>query len=269
MRLAVIIPAAGGSTRFRAAGGLRSKLEEDLGGKPLIQRTVEVFTKFDDDDVTITSIIVAGPHAEDDWREFRERHQDRLSLLGATLVRGGTAHRFETVREALTVVPGDATHVAVHDAARPCVGHALLTRVFRAARFFPAVVPALPASDTIKRTRETGDRLHDDDPAAAILGMPSDAGEPLRDVVSTLDRAGLVLVQTPQVFDADLFRRAYAQPDLASTDDAALVERLGERVVVVEGEPRNIKITWPDDVAIARALLGFREPEGRPTHKKF
>jgi len=78
-----------------------------------------------------------------------------------------------------------------------------------------------------------------------------------------------VLAQTPQVFERDLFERAYAQPDLTSTDDAQLVERLGERVVVVEGDPRNIKITRPADISLARSIMGLKGPVEREAHKRF
>jgi 2-C-methyl-D-erythritol 4-phosphate cytidylyltransferase len=77
-------------------------------------------------------------------------------------------------------------------------------------------------------------------------------------------------IQTPQIFTADVMRRAYAQPDLAgATDDAMLVERLGENVLVVEGDPRNIKVTTTADLAIVRAILGHRAPDERPAHKRF
>lgn len=269
MNLAVILPAAGAGRRYESAGGLRNKLEEDLGGKPLLQRTVETFTKFDDHEVTISEILVAGPYDEAALAEFRQRHGDRLGLLSARIIRGGQTHRWETVAAALTHVPDSCTHVAIHDAARPCLSFELLGRLLRAGRTHPAVIPGLRVNDTLKRTRETGETLGGDDPVAAILGESAASRQPLRVVVETLDRAGLVLVQTPQVFRLDLLRRAYAQPDLSGTDDASLVERLGERVLVVEGEPRNIKVTVPADLALARAIMGYREPEGRPAHKRF
>ncbi|MFG0251827.1 MAG: 2-C-methyl-D-erythritol 4-phosphate cytidylyltransferase, partial [Phycisphaerales bacterium JB038] len=93
-----------------------------------------------------------------------------------------------------------------------------------------------------------------------------------RPVQETVPRAGLVEVQTPQVFGAEVLRRAYAQSDLDSTDDAMLVERLTDPAVpvhVVEGDPRNLKVTVPADIPLARAILGFKAPQGRPTHKRF
>lgn len=272
MKLAVILPAAGFSGRYLQHGGLRSKLDEDLGGKPLLQRTIETFTKFEDDGVTIAAILVAGPHADDAFAEFRQRHSDRLGLLGATIVRGGVTHRWETVAAALSQVPDDCTHIAVHDAARPCMSHDLLARVVRATRHHAAVIPAVPASDTVKRAYDTGEVMGGTDPLAAILGESAGAKQPLRAVKETLDRTNLVLVQTPQVFRADVLRRAYAAINTTQsqpTDDASLVESLGERVIVVDGDPRNIKVTVPADLALARAILGYKEPEGRAAHKKF
>lgn len=267
MKFCVIIAAAGASTRYEAAGGLRSKLDEDLGGKPLIQRTVETFTKFEPREGTIVSMIVAGPGKAEDFAEFKQRHADRLGIFGAKLVPGGVTHRWETVKAALAVVPEECTHVAVHDAARPCVSFEMLDRVFHAALTYPAVIPAVEVPDTVKRVEETGEAMGGADPVAAILGAAPKV--PLRVVKETLRRAGLMLVQTPQVFEKGLLTRAYAQADLSSTDDAGLVERLGERVVVVAGEARNIKVTLPADLGLARLILGLREPEGRPVHKRF
>jgi 2-C-methyl-D-erythritol 4-phosphate cytidylyltransferase len=89
-------------------------------------------------------------------------------------------------------------------------------------------------------------------------------------VTETVPRDGLMEIQTPQVFEADLLRRAYAQPDLrGATDDASLVERLGETVHVVEGDACNIKVTTPGDLRLVRAILGVKAPEARPVHKQF
>ena len=265
MRVAVILPAAGASSRYLATGGLRSKLDEDLGGKPVLQRTVELFTKHDD----VGEIIVAGPAGDAEFQEFKERHGDRLGLLGAKLCRGGVKHRWETVRAALEHVSTECTHIAVHDAARPCVSLELLDRVFSAAKRHGAAIPVVEASDTVKRVKDTGEKMGGDDEVAAILGETAESKKPLRVVEETLDRTNLVLVQTPQVFEAELLRRAYAQEHLECTDDAGLVERLGVRVVVVDGEAKNIKVTRPGDLGFARAILGLREPEGRPVHKRF
>ncbi|HLF92976.1 MAG TPA: 2-C-methyl-D-erythritol 4-phosphate cytidylyltransferase, partial [Planctomycetota bacterium] len=120
--------------------------------------------------------------------------------------------------------------VLVHDAARPLVSAALVERLLAAAAVHPAVVPAVPVSDTVKRVRG---------------GL----------VVETLDRASLVLVQTPQAFRVDLLRRALQGDDADATDDAALVERLAEPVRTVAGDPLNLKVTTLRELDLLRALL--------------
>jgi 2-C-methyl-D-erythritol 4-phosphate cytidylyltransferase len=158
----------------------------------------------------------------------------------------------------------------VHDAARPCVSPEMIERIFEAASHFPAVIPGLDVSDTLKKIDPSVVVEAPRDPLADILGTSS--GGPAagaRAVGSTLDRSDVVGVQTPQVFEIGLLKRAYAQADLASTDDAQLVERLGERVIVVPGEPTNLKITRSADIRLARAILGVKPPEQRSSMKRF
>ncbi len=284
MNLVLIIPAAGFSARYsealRASEGVemaRSKLDEDLGGRPVLHRTVELFTQGEHLAVeAISLVIVAGPHDPEAFEQFKQRHGDKLSLYGVKLVRGGKTHRYETVQAALAHVPtetgagggGPITHIAVHDAARPCTPPELIDRVLNAAEKHDAVIPALDVFDTLKRIEEM-DAPAEHDPLDAILGDGEKKNAKARIVRETIDRRALVAVQTPQVFRADVLRRAYAQKDLVSTDDAQLVERLGVAVHVVEGDARNIKITRPIDLHLARGILGVRGPEQRATHKRF
>jgi len=264
LNIAVIIAAAGSSARF----GEGSKLDADMAGRPVLQRTVELFVKRSD----VGAVVVAGPFEDEAFDEFRRRHGDKVGLLGAKLCRGGKSHRWETIRAALGHVPDDVTHIAVHDGARPCTPQEMIDRVFQAAGRYGAVVPAIEASDTVKRVRESADDAGPVDPLATILGgggAADQASTKKRIVESTLDRAGLMLAQTPQVFESALLRRAYAQDDLTSTDDASLVEKLGEEVVVVEGDVRNIKITRRGDVPMAVRILDLRAPKGRASHKRF
>jgi 2-C-methyl-D-erythritol 4-phosphate cytidylyltransferase len=153
---------------------------------------------------------------------------------GDVAVEGGVAGgetRAESVRNGLAAVPAEATIVCVHDAARPLASPALFAAVVDAvAGGADGAVPAVPVTDTVKVVD-----------AAGV-------------VVDTLDRTTLVAIQTPQGFRADVLRRAHAGGPEA-TDDAALVERTGGRVVTVPGEPWNRKITSPDDLDWARQRL--------------
>lgn len=261
IRVSVIIPAAGASRRY----GM-DKLGQDLGGRALLLRTVELFTRRDE----VRSIIVAGP--PEDLEGFRERFGAQLGFHGVQIVAGGRTERWETVRNALAVVPEDTTHVAVHDAARPGASDELIGRVLEAAKVHPAVIPGLAVADTLKRVSEEAVRAEEEDAVAdLILGESAEAATARgRFVQATVDRNNVVAVQTPQVFEIGLIRRAYAQADLSgATDDAGLVERLGEKVLVVDGELRNLKITVPADLALMRTMLGMKSPDGRPVHKRF
>jgi len=261
MIISVIIPAAGSSRRFG-----HDKLAQDLGGRALLLRTVELFTKRDE----VKSIIVAAP--PDELEDFRMRYGAQLQFHGVLVVAGGRLERWETVKNALAVLPADTTHVAVHDAARPGVSDHLISRVFEAAKAHAAVIPGLAVVDTLKRVGEELVRAEQQDAIAdMILGDTMEAGTSSgRFVHSTIDRARVVAVQTPQVFEVSLLKRAYAQADLSgATDDASLVERLGEPVMVVDGEFRNLKITVPEDLALMRSILGLKSVDERPSHKRF
>ncbi|HEV7525415.1 MAG TPA: 2-C-methyl-D-erythritol 4-phosphate cytidylyltransferase [Acidimicrobiia bacterium] len=142
----------------------------------------------------------------------------------------GGATRSASVRAGLACVPESADVVVVHDAARPLASRALFARVVAAVRAgADAAVPAMPVTDTVKRVRDDV-------------------------VVETVARDDLVTVQTPQAFRRSALDAAHAG-DGVGTDDAALVEAAGGRVVVVEGESRNLKLTLVDDLELAQALI--------------
>ncbi len=149
---------------------------------------------------------------------------------GGVLTTVGGATRSDSVRAGLALVPDDAEVVVVHDAARPLASRRLFELVVQAiADGADGAVPALPVADTVKRVK--GAR-----------------------VVETIPRDGLVGVQTPQAFRADVLRSVHRSGGV-ETDDAALVEAGGGVVVVVEGERRNLKLTLADDLELAQALL--------------
>ena len=217
----------------------------------MLLRTVEAFTKRDE----VVAIVVAGP--PDDIEGFSSSFGPALGFNGAKIVEGGRTERWESISRAIHALPDDITHIAVHDGARPCIGSDLLGRIFAAAEVAPAVVPGVPVRDTLKRVGDaTVSAAADDAIADFILGDVGKASTSGRPVIETVSREGLMAVQTPQVFDAALLRRAYATAELAgTTDDASVVERIGEPVLVVEGDSRNIKITTEADLQLVRALM--------------
>ena len=260
----VIIPAAGRSERF----GTSNKLDADMGGRPVLHRAIELFANRDD----VAGIVVAGPGDPDTYAAFRERHAPKLGMLGCAICQGGAKTRAESVRAALDHVPDDAAFIAVHDAARPCTSERLIDRLFETAirtGANAAVVPGLDLTDTIKRVANTRVQTTAPDAIDTILGGAGREKYSGRPVEETVDRAGLMTIQTPQVFGAALLRRAYAQTPLDATDDAQLVEQLGERVVVIDGDSHNIKITTPHDLDLARRILNLKPPAERAAHKRF
>lgn len=207
--------AAGSGTRFGSP-----KQFALLAGRPVAAWAVDACRRAADG-----VVVVVPPGATAD-------------ALGADVVVEGGATRSASVRRGLAAVPGDAAVVIVHDAARPLASDELFGAVLGALAD-PEVAGALcavPVVDTIKR-----------------LGPAATAGS-LGDVVATVDRAELVAVQTPQAFRADVLRRAHRH-GAEATDDASLVEAMGATVRVVPGDPRNIKLTAPVDLAYAQLLL--------------
>ena len=261
MHVAVIFPAAGVGRRFFEAGrfaNVASKIEAPLAGKPIFLRAIEAFQKRPE----VRQLILAvSPDRVD---AFKLQYGDKLGFLGVTIVAGGVKERWETVLKALQAVDAHCTHVAVHDAARPLVSQDLLARAFDAAAKYPAVIPGHPINATLKRVADAQPAA-EADPLDAILGSQADTAPAIRKVVETVDRTNLVEVQTPQIFERALLEQAYA--NLASgvwsgeqiTDDAGLIERLGQTVHVFDGELLNFKITRPADLELAELITGQRE----------
>jgi 2-C-methyl-D-erythritol 4-phosphate cytidylyltransferase len=236
-QVAVVIPAAGRSSRF---GGQEKKPYVSLDGRPIWQRSAELF--WSRDDVTTVYLVISP----DDRDEFRSRFGHLIAFANIKLIDGGD-ERFDSVANALAVVPESVPFVAVHDAVRPLATSTLIDAVFAAAMEHGAAMPAIPVADTLKRVEEGTNR-----------------------VTATIPRGGLWQAQTPQVFRRDWLAEAYARrTELKTpiTDDAQLIEAAGHAVIVVPGSPSNFKITTKDDLELAEAVLKARErkPSARPT----
>ncbi|MFO0916700.1 MAG: 2-C-methyl-D-erythritol 4-phosphate cytidylyltransferase [Planctomycetaceae bacterium] len=222
-KFAVILPAAGNSTRFQQHQ--RKKVFVELKGRPVWVRSVEYFVNRDD---VVQTIVTIAP---DDLEWFREKFRANLAFLNVEVVAGGK-ERADSVQNALAKVRDDVDYVAVHDAARPLLTKDWINDVFTAAEKSGAALLATPVTSTLKRADEH------------------------QVVQQTVDRSRLWAAQTPQVFRYDLLQQAYQKRGaLNATDEAQLVEQLGHPVQIVPCSPLNLKITTQDDFRMAEVLL--------------
>ena len=215
-----VIVAAGSASRM---GGI-DKVMAELGGEPMIVRTVRTFQTLD----AIREIVIVT--REDLVMPIMELCAD-MDKVTSVVVGGKT--RQESVAMGLAALSGKVQLAAVQDGARPLVTHAVIDRTVRAAHTYGAAAPAVPVKDTIKQV------------AGGV-------------VTATPDRKTLQAVQTPQVFDISILKAALkkaAEDGAEVTDDCSAVERMGMRVKIVEGDERNIKVTTPMDLKIAELLL--------------
>jgi 2-C-methyl-D-erythritol 4-phosphate cytidylyltransferase len=232
-RFAVILPAAGKSSRF---GDKEKKPFATLDGRAVWLRSAELFITRDD---VCQCLIVIAPGDEE---FFRRRYGANLAFMNVQIVLGG-AERFESVANALAQVKAEADLVAIHDAVRPCLTAAQVDAVFAKAAQTGAALLAVPVTDTVK---QSGDG---------------------QKVKATLPRQGLWLAQTPQVFRRDWLLDAYANRAKLGkdiTDDAQLLEAAGHPVHLVTGSAANIKITTKADLHLAEAILKA-QPKPKPS----
>jgi 2-C-methyl-D-erythritol 4-phosphate cytidylyltransferase len=233
MKVFVIIPAAGLGTRMAPAGkkGAPSKQFFEINGTSIVVHTLRVFARHSE----IGQIVVAL--RKNEMERFRQQlEQEKLS--SKVIVVEGGEHRQESVANALSYIqaaPNDI--VLIHDAVRPFVDDEIIANVVREAEKHGAAIAGLPAVDTIKQVERAAE--------GAII-------------TSTIPRERIVQAQTPQGFRYELIKRAFdsaAADGFAGTDEASLVERLGESVWVVMGSAKNIKITTPADMELAEYLM--------------
>lgn len=222
-----LIMSAGSGDRFG-----EPKQYAKIGGRPMLVCTLQAFASHPGIDAMT---VVVAPGEEARTSELIERFE--LSKVRAPVVGGAT--RQESVSLGLMSIGEEAERVLIHDAARPCVSEALITATIAALDEHPAVIPALPATDTLVYERD---------------------GQ----LEAVLDRAGIAGVQTPQGFHTELIVKAHrkaASKGLAASDDGSLVYALGVPVATIAGERTNIKVTYEDDVRIAEAILELQKQD--------
>lgn len=216
-----MLAAAGSGERL---GIDRPKAFAALAGRPLLAESLERLDRCP----WIDAIVVAAPAG---WEEPSILLAEEVAATKVVSCVTGGATRAESVRSALEGVPDEALVVLVHDAARPLVEDEVVERVLGPlGEGFEGAVPALPIVDTVKRVEG-------------------------RAIIETVARDGLVRAQTPQAFVAAAFRAALAGDLSVATDCASLVERAGGRVAVVEGDPRLLKVTTSEDLALVESWL--------------
>lgn len=206
-------------------GSAGDKTLADVEGEPLIARTVDVFERCGA--VAAVALVVSERNlaAVAELRVAKGWSKTMPPLVGG-------ARRQDSVRAGLDALPTECDWVLVHDGARPLVTCRMIEEGLAASAATGAAIAVIPAFDTVKRVGEGGR------------------------VVETLDRSQLAMVQTPQVFRRDVLERAHAEVTDDVTDDAAMVERTGFEVRTFDGARSNIKVTTPEDLLIACAMLG-------------
>jgi len=225
VKTVAIIPAAGSGIRMESK---RAKQFLSLDGKPILALTLEPFQES-----TVDAIILVVPL--DDLEYCKKEIVERFGFTKVKKIVPGGKWRQDSVRFGLEATEGKYDLVLIHDGVRPLIKKRLIERVIKEAITNRAVITALPAKETVKEVNE------------------------LRDVVKTYDRERVWMVQTPQAFRyqdiLNAHHKALKEGWEEATDDALLVEKSGITVKVVEGSEKNIKVTTPDDLELARLLL--------------
>ena len=227
-KLAVIIPAAGSGSRM---GSRLPKPFLNLNGEQILLHTIRNFLGVPG----LTQVLVP---TSKEWIPVVSEMLASLNVEGVSLqvVEGGSERQF-SIWNALQVLDEDIELVAVHDAVRPFISVKLIEECCAKALKTGGAIIAVPAKDTIKRVKENGE------------------------IEDTPDRRFLWQAQTPQVFRKDIVVKAYESAitdEFVGTDDSSLVERIGGKVSVVEGDRENLKITYPVDLKIAELILSGR-----------
>ena len=233
MIVTALIPAAGRGLRLKSA---IPKPLVQIGAQPLLIHTLKALFQ----NQHIQSVIIAAP--EDSLKDFkRVIKKNRIAGRRVTLIPGGATRR-ESVENCLRGVPAESDTILIHDAARPFITQELIAELLKEVKNNPAVICGVPVKATIKQVTSRKSEVK---------------GNVI--VSKTLPREGLWEIQTPQVFNKGVLLRAYRRSsDKTVTDDSSLVESLGVKVKIVRGSYFNIKITTPEDLVFAKAILKHR-----------
>ena len=222
MQKYAIIVAGGKGLRM---GGELPKQFIPIEGRPVLMRTLDTFHACDP---SIQIILVLPRDHQPYWQELCKEYNFTVPHR----IADGGSTRFHSVQNGLALVDTSDALVAVHDGVRPFVSHEVINNCYQDAESYGAVVPVIPVVETVRHLLAEGSE--------------------------TVSRDEYRLVQTPQTFCASLLHKAYEQSYCeAFTDDASVVEALGETIHLVEGNRENIKLTTPFDLTIARALLAI------------
>jgi len=224
----LVVVAGGKGTRM---GYSQPKQFLRISGKAILQLTIEKFLR------ALPELKVVTVLPKDYIEGWKQYCYESNFIVPQTLVEGGIT-RFHSVRNALVKIP-DGAVVAVHDGVRPMISEQHIRDLFNLAMDRQGVVPVLPCVDTIK-----------------VLGAEDENGLRKEEPNLRADRSVLFAAQTPQLFQSSLLKKAYACPyDTSFTDDASVAMSYGLEVSYTKGERSNIKITTPDDLRFAKALM--------------
>jgi len=215
----IIIVAGGTGTRMNNAV---PKQFIELNGKPVLMHTIAKFFQAIAD---ITIIVVLADQLKDEWKILCKKNN---FTIPHTLTDGGET-RYQSVKNGLALVPENCI-VGVHDAARPLINEQLIINLFETAEQKGNACPAIPITETIREVVNGNNK--------------------------SVDRTNYFIIQTPQCFQSSLLKKAFLQPYRSTfTDDASVLEAIGEKINLVEGNRENIKITTSQDLIIAEALM--------------
>lgn len=217
----IIIVAGGSGNRMQ---NLVPKQFIELQGKPVLMHTIE---KFNSAIPGINCIVVLASHLIDEWKRLCAKHSFAIPCRITT----GGETRFHSVRNGLALIP-DNCIVGIHDAARPLVGEQIIINSFKMAEKKGNACPAIAINESIREVNGKKNRA--------------------------VDRSNYFIIQTPQCFQSSLIKKAFqVEYNMLFTDEASVMESIGEKINLIEGNRENIKITTPQDLIIAEALIKF------------